>query len=488
MTAPITNMASREGEPINFPQPLPLMPDYPEIAAYPVEALDRSGLGAVVRAIQGMTQAPMAIPAQSALSAAALAVQGFADVETLGGKRPLSLYCLTVATSGERKSSCDKPVMSPVLEYEKEQNKANIAVQQLWQNAKDVWDERAAGIKSKIKRGQAGVDELNALGPAPVAPPSTDRLVTEPTWEGLTKLFAQGQPSLGLFSDEGGQFLGGHAMSKDNAQKTLAALNNLWMAEPIKRTRSGDGSITLYGRRLSLHLMIQPVVARSFLADPLADGTGFLPRCLMCEPPTTIGTRFHAGAKTNDAALTAFAMQMRNKLLMSMPADPETRALEPPTLSLSASARELLIKYSDEVEAAQAPKGKYEHLRGHASKSAEQAARMAGVLTLWQNMAAKEVEFRDMMDAIKLAQFYLGEVARLTEIAAISQETMNAEKLREWLLQSGKIEIDARSIQRLGPNALRNSKVAREAAIAMLVDHNWLFPLDLEKRWRINRI
>jgi hypothetical protein len=36
----------------------------------------------------------------------------------------------------------------------------------------------------------------------PSAPPSADRTVTEPTFEGLTKLFATGQPSLGLFSDE----------------------------------------------------------------------------------------------------------------------------------------------------------------------------------------------------------------------------------------------------------------------------------------------
>lgn len=52
-------------------------------------------LRAATEALEGMTQAPIAIPAQSALAVASLAVQGFADLETLGG--PLSLYALTVA-------------------------------------------------------------------------------------------------------------------------------------------------------------------------------------------------------------------------------------------------------------------------------------------------------------------------------------------------------------------------------------------------------
>ncbi len=61
--------------------------------------------------------------------------------------------------------------------------------------------------------------------------------MTEPTYEGLTRKYAEGMPSLGIFSDEGGQFLGGFAMNGDNRQKTLAALNDLWQGNPIRRLR-----------------------------------------------------------------------------------------------------------------------------------------------------------------------------------------------------------------------------------------------------------
>ncbi|WP_108484556.1 DUF3987 domain-containing protein [Oceaniglobus ichthyenteri] len=51
--------------------------------------------------------------------------------------------------------------------------------------------------------------DLTALGDAPEAPISPDRTASEPTLEGLFRAFRQGQPSLGLFSDEAAQFLGG---------------------------------------------------------------------------------------------------------------------------------------------------------------------------------------------------------------------------------------------------------------------------------------
>lgn len=78
-----------------------------------------------------------------------------------------------------------------------------------------------------------------------------------------------------LFLVEGGRFIGGHAMNPDNLLRTAAALSGLWSAVPMDRVRSGDGAIKLYGRRLAVHLMVQPGVRgfhqrlRDILARPL---------------------------------------------------------------------------------------------------------------------------------------------------------------------------------------------------------------------------
>ncbi len=474
---------------MNAPEPIPFAPEGPQPllreiapgAAYPVESL--GPLRDAVKAVQGMAQAPVAIPAASALAVASLAVQGFADVETLGGSRPLALYALTIARSGERKSACDAPLMAGLRAYEKEQSKLQRDAMISWLNAQALWKGERDRILLEAKKGKgekrtAAQADLAALGPEPSAPPSADRTVTEPTFEGLTKLFATGQPSLGLFSDEVGQFLGGHAMNNDNRQKTLAAFNDLWQGNAIRRTRSGDGHTTLYGRRLAVHLMVQPGVALAFMADPMAADTGFLSRFLICEPSSTIGTRPQSLTRRDDSALDGFTARLREILETPMPMDAETRELQPRELPLSGGARARLIHFSDAIEAAQAPGGNLAHITGTASKAAEQAARIAGVLTLWRDLRAPEVTGQDMADAIALAQFYLSEASRLASAATVSVEIDRAEALRKWLLEDWPHpEVTTREVVQSGPNALRESPKAR-AALGILEKHGWLVPLE----------
>lgn len=469
------NMQARleQAETIMPDQPQPLVRELPKGQPYPVDAL--GPLQSAVEAVQHMTQAPAALPAQSALSIAALAVQGFANVETLGGVRPLSLYCLTIAESGERKSSCDEKLMHTLREYEREQAKLYRDERKAFGHELAIWKKRHEHTLSKVKGGSVGLRDIEALGPEPAPPPLRERLVSEPTYEGLTRLFAEGQPSLGLFSDEGGQFLGGFAMAKDNRQKTLAAFNDLWQANPIKRTRQGDGSYTLHGRRLSLHLMVQPVVAHDLLADPLARDTGFLPRCLFCQPSSTIGTRLHREGRADPAPINAFAARLGDILNTGMCMDPETRELRPRVLALSDEARALLIGFSDTVEAAQAPGGEFETIRAFASKGAEQAARVAGVLSLWRDLNVSEVSIDAMRCAIRLVEFYLSEALRLSGVAQVSEEVAQAEALRTWMLSAswGKPWLTLRDVVNRGPSRLRESPKATQA-IKLLAEHGWL--------------
>lgn len=467
--------------PFNAEGPQPLLRAIPPGEPFPVHAL--GPLRAAVEAVQGLTLAPVAIPAASALAVASLAVQGHVDVETLGGVRPVSLYALTIAQSGERKSSCDAPLMAALRAFEKDEARARRDDMASWENAHALWKGERDRILAEAKKGKgekrtAAEADLDALGREPAAPPSADRTVTEPTYEGLTRKFAEGMPTLGIFSDEGGQFLGGFAMASENRQKTLAALNDLWQGNPIRRTRQGEGSFTLYGRRLAMHLMVQPGVARSFMADPMAADTGFLPRFLICEPPSTIGTRLQSQVRQDTVALPAFAARLRAVLDRPMPMDPETRELDPRIMPLTPVARAMLVQFSDAVEAAQAPGGEYAGVTGYASKAAEQAARIAGVLTAWADLDAPEVTGETMADAITLAGFYLSEAARLADAANVSAEVEKAEALRRWLLTAWPHpEVLPRDVLRLAPiRALRESPAAR-AAIAMLVKHGWLVAL-----------
>ncbi len=452
--------ASPNGGALSTPQPL--LREVADGEPYPIAAL--GCLEAVVRAVQGVTQAPMAIPAQSALATASLAVQGFRNIETLGGVRPLSVYCLTVAASGERKTSCDEYFTKPITEYEMAASAKQALEVQCWNNNHAIWKSSHEAIISEVKKftkeGKT-VDQskLNALGEEPSRPRNTDRLVSEPTFEGLTRLYTEGQPSLGLFSDEGGQFLGGHAMKSENRTKTLTSLNDLWQAHPIKRTRGGDGSITLYDRRLAVHLMAQPLVISNFMSDPITSDSGFLPRFLISYPASTIGTRFQENIKFDTAALEVFTNKLNHILSTPMPVSMETGGVEPSTLTLSETARTALSSFSDDVEAKQALSGEYYEIRGWASKAAEQAARISGVLTSFANISASQVELPEMENAITLMNYYLGEAKRRSNIA-VSMETGGVEPSTLTLSETARTALSSFSDERI-----RNPRVGRISGV-----------------------
>ena len=116
----------------------------------------------------------------------------------------------------------------------------------------------------------------------------------------------------------------------------------------------------------------------------------------------------------------------------------------------------MLWRFYQAVEAAQKAAGPMEHVRAYASKAAEQAARIAGVLTLWADLDAPEVTPEAMAQGVELAQFYLSEAKRLAEAGAVSEETAKAEALRKWLLESWPHdEVTPSEIVSRGPNPLR---------------------------------
>jgi hypothetical protein len=151
--------------------------------------------------------------------------------------------------------------------------------------------------------------------------------------------------------------------------------------------------------------------------------------------------------------------------------------LKPNTLSLSGGARAMLVAFSDEIEGKQGKDGPLAHVTGTASKIAEQAARIAGVLTLWDDLDADQVSQATMAAAIQIARFYLGEAVRLASAAIIPPEIKRAEMLRVWLLENwGHGEIIQSEILQSGPNSLREYQVVKEA-VAILLENGWLVPL-----------
>lgn len=451
-------------------RPLPPALDYPMRAMGPLRE--------AAEAVQMVTQAPMALCAQSVLAAAALAVQAHHDVILPGGgRKPLTQLLVSIAESGERKTSVDRIALRAVYRVEADWRQKADDAMAAYAADKLAWEEAAKEIKKQGKGDRAAIRaNLMSLGAEPKAPPHPMLLVSDPTPEALVLHLADGRPWAGVFTAEGGILMGGSAFNDESRMRTGALFNTLWDGEPIRRTRVMTGTSFLPGRRCSAHVMLQPVVADKLLGDAILDGLGMLARMLVVAPESTAGTRrFQDCSSLAETALAAYDARL-TALLQKSPrfAANTDDVLDPHPLQCSAEARADWIAFHDAAEAAIADGGEWRTIRAFGAKAAEHAGRLAAVLAAYAG--EDEVSAEMMACGIALAQHYAAEMLRLKGGAAITPELKQAQRLLEWWQGRASSRAHLAEIYQFGPNSLRSANAAR-ATCAILVEHGWLTKL-----------
>jgi hypothetical protein len=460
--------------------PRPLMRELPPADPFPVDALGNV-LAPAARAINDRVQAPIAICGQSVLAAATLAVQGHGNVVLpMGHVRPLSSFLISVAATGERKSAVDQEALWSVRRREAALREVATGERIEYENDKTAYAEArdkatkaAKGDRAQIKQG------LDALGPSPLPPLEPVLTCGEPTYEGLCKLLVVGQPSLGIFSAEGGQFIGGHGMADDAKLRTASGLSELWDGEPIKRVRANDGITVLPGRRVAMHLMVQPGVAAIWFGDALLAEQGLMSRVLMTAPDLSSGTRMWKElSPESDAAIKRYGTRLLEIFERPLPLVSGTRnELAPRTVPLSVQARHRWISFHDHVEARLATGGDLELVRGLANKLPEHAARIAAVLALVRDIETAEVGVVEIDAGIELAEHFVSEALRLFGTSRVNGDVVLARRLLSWLLkQWPEPNVSLPDIYQRGLNAIGDQRTARRL-VSILEEHGWLVRL-----------
>jgi hypothetical protein len=455
---------------------IPLLRELPPAEPFPVDVLG-DVLGPAALGIHDKVRAPVGICAQSVLATGTLVAQGQVNVELpTGHLRPLSSFYFTVAVTGERKSAVDSEALWPVRKHEAALREKYDSEHANYTNELAAW-EKARDAAKKRKGGRAEIKAvLDAVGSRPDAPLFPLLTCTEPTYQGLTKAYVGGWPSLGLFSDEGGQFIGGHGMNDDSKLLTITGLSRLWDGRPIDRVRSGDGIIVLPGRRLAMHLMAQPQVAALFLGSDLLAEQGLLSRILVTAPDSTVGSRFWREPSAESvAAIGRYGARLLDILEMPLPlADRKRNELSPRTMPLSQSARRMWIGFHDHIEKLLRAGAELEAVRGLANKLPEHAARLGGVLSLVRDIGAAEVSDVDLESGIILAQHYAAEAMRLFGASQVDGPLGEAQRLLEWLLTKwSESLVSLPDIYQRGPNWIRDAARALRV-VNTLEEYRWL--------------
>lgn len=466
MTVPLTALL----------EPRPLLPDQGDCAPYPLSALGAL-LGNAAQAIIEAVQVADALAAQSVLAAAAMAAQPHGNVLRAGHAIPLSLYALSVAESGDRKSSSDRWALLAHQQYQRELIEQYKTDFRIFRDKNDAWQKLRAKMSGSTRGDQDSDSEQCGNLSEPLPPPLPYVLCEEPTLEGVQKSLIQGHPSQGIFSDEGGQFFGGSATRPENLLKTAAGLSKRWDGSPINRTRAAEGeSAARYGCRLSAHFMIQPVVATEVLGNSVLQGQGFLARFLIAWPRSLAGSRLYRDSDpSRDPRLLRFWKRMSHLLALETTKD-EFGDLSPPALPLEPDALDAWISEHNSIEIQLGPGGAMEEIKPTAAKGAENLLRIAGVFAVVEDRHSIGADLIER--AAILVRWYLDEAVRITNPVKVDPQLIDAQRLLDWLRAKSWDRFDARTLQGRGPGYVRKCAKKRDAILRVLVEHSWLCTTD----------
>lgn len=459
--------------------PRPLLPDTAPANPYPVNALPPLMRDAA-RAIADHVMAPLALAGQSVIGAAVHLAQTRVNAPHIHSPdgMPCTLFLLTLLDSGGRKTGCRKLAFKEIDDKEK----ADRAVYEI--DCASITNQ-AEQITNKKTR-----EEFFASHPLP-ADPSTQ--YTDATFERIAGDFIRGKAAASWDTDEGGQMLGGASLKSDTRTATIGGLCKAFDDGKFERTRShgnAEGSGIAYNRRLSIHLMAQPIAVAESLADPLLRGQGFLPRFLFTSPQSLAGTRLLTLEKLarksySDARLQRYWERCR-EIMAAAPHIDDNGEIVPPVLAMDGDADTAWLEFYNETESEQGTLGRYAGLQPFAARAGEQARRLAAVLACFEGI--NEIDGECMRRACEIVRHSLAEWLRYADAETINPNLKAAAAVMEWMRDPVRADswraFDKVKAGKSWPPAARSAK-QRDRLLAILVEYGHLLTSD-GKTFRIN--
>jgi hypothetical protein len=468
-----------------WPEPQPLVSKINALP-YPVEALP-STVRAAVEEQQAVIKLPLELVAGCALSAMSAAVQGLVDVERMNGlSGPVSLFLLTVAMSGDRKTTVDKRFTKAIVEYEREQAAKHAPLLQKYEADFKIWKSRDDGyqgaIKAKMKSSSKGGKSLieleNDLHANQAKKPSEPRvpqiLRGDETSENLAFVLAKAWPSAAIISSEAGLVFGGHAMGAETIMRYLALQNTIWDGGEHKVGRRTSESFIVRGARLTIGMQVQSEALDSFCEKngTLARGMGYFARFLLAHPRSIQGEReIEEEPPETQPAIEAFSRRMATLLNTPLNIE-ENGALSPHLMKMTPEGKAAWIEIHNSIERQLKPDGKWCDVRDVAAKAADNIARLAAIFHVFECGIMGRIEADHVQRAGRIGVWHLNEARRVLGEFSMPPELAAAARLEEWVLDDCRIAgvpgISRQRVQQYATPCYLRKKKALDPALAEL--------------------
>jgi hypothetical protein len=437
--------------------------NFPINSPYPVYAFPAT-LRDLILELQDNTQAPAELIGPAVLGMASLTCQN-----SIAVRRPncapssCSLYLLTIANSGEGKSTVSNILLAPILEFEKnsaEKNKSKLIKLQADEVAWNIAYkaivleiEKLTKTGSSVDAAKFRLEQLLSKRPKRFITPRLiyDNVTSEAVVFGL----CEGWQSAAIIADEGGNFFNGRASTD------IATWTKLWDGSALTVDRRGAGKISSQAPRCCLVLSIQDAPFRRFLSRIGTEAleTGFLPRFLVSYPAPTRGTRFISDKPKFWSATEKYGERVK-QILQANAEDIENGNNDHNVLEFSSEAKLRWINAFNNIEREAAPGNCLSEIQGYAAKAADNIARIAAIFHFFEG-GVGEISVNTVEQAIAICQWHACEFRRLfSPQQKIPMEFQDAQLLEGWLYghitKTGNTWVYKNYVLQYGPNSLRN--------------------------------
>ncbi|MES2363293.1 MAG: DUF3987 domain-containing protein [Pseudomonadota bacterium] len=416
-------------------------------------------MGGAASYIHAKNQSPPEMCVCSVLATTAIVSQGLYDVCWREGKiSPISLNIVVEAESGERKSANDDEARPYLRAFDEEQAALESDYNLTFDIEYKLWKlrikETSKLIAKLTAKGQCTEEEEEQLQDLVSQEPQRRKfarmLITEATQAALGHHLRHVYSNCGLDNDEGITVL------KSGILRDFGMHNKMWDNGTWSSSRVGSGRTELRNCRFSSYWQIQPDIMDGVLrkGGNHYHATGYSSRSLHVRANSTQGTRDKKFVEVREEDIQPFHMRINELLDMYRGPDLPTRKV----LTLSKAATELLSWFDDEKEKAIGEGGWFFHMRAAASKSPENAARLAAHLQVMEKLDGP-IGVEVMRNAIVLTAYFLNQ--HRMRFCPLSQLELDMSAMEEFVtyrippsyVRNGMI--DGPDLCRIGPRHLR---------------------------------
>lgn len=360
----------------------------------------------------------------SALGAMSTACQGRIQVQQpTGNIVNTNLMLLTIAESGERKTTVEKQFFKSIREVQARDAENAKRERILYEQNHEIWLTQMSALTSELKQEQKKLardtenetqkqnlqnikNQIITLRQAEPTPTVSARFIYDDTTpQALVRMMHEHYRHACLLSSEANGIFNGRAF------EDLHLLNSLWDGMDIHVDRTSKPSFVLSNARLTLALMTQMQVIETFLSKrgEEARGLGFLARFLVVRPPHLAGDR-NATVKLSDLGhLKTFNARVETILLEDINQQNALTKEErdkKTILTFSSKAAQYWDDRAQAIESAQKEGQVYEFYRDHASKLMDNISRMAGIIHYFHYPDKPQIEHATLKYAYQLGMRY----------------------------------------------------------------------------------